>query len=119
MLARLWIFADAQDVPLLQNVASDLLLEKVIDSRTFPCLDDLSHIYHNTVESSRLRHLIAEVYQVLCDRELSWEELVDKDNEEEVPPSTALKQPMKYSNLRLWQSHCKFHVHEVGVTCKR
>ena len=55
MIAKLWVFADAHVVPLLQNVASDGILEKIKDTRTFPSLDDLTYIYDNTMDSSPLR----------------------------------------------------------------
>jgi hypothetical protein len=83
MIAGLWIFADAQDVPLLQNVASDLILEKIRDDRTFLSMDDLSYVCHNTVDSAPLRRLIAEVYQVLCGKQLVWDEVAQNGNEQD------------------------------------
>ena len=118
MIAKLWVFADAHVVPLLQNVASDIMVEKIKDTRTFPSLDDLTYIYGNTIDTSRLRLLIGEIFCVLCGEELAWDEFAAHSDEREHQRSDYLQPRMKYSNLRLSEWHCKHHVHEEGVSCK-
>jgi hypothetical protein len=118
MIAKLWVFADAHVVPLLQNVASDIMLEKVNDTRTFPSLNDLTYIYDSTMDSSPLRLLVGEIFRVLCGEELAWDELAIPSDDREQQRPDYLQPRVKYSNLRLSEWHCKHHVHEEGVSCR-
>ena len=118
MIAKLWIFADAHIVPLLQNVTSDLILEKIKDTRTVPSLEDLTYIYDNTVESSPLRLLIGDVFCVLCGEDFAWDDLAGPSDEREQKRSVCLQPRMVNSNLRLLEWYCKYDVHGEGVSCR-
>lgn len=116
ILAALWVFSDAHVVPLLQNVVSDLILEKIKDSKSFPSKDDLLYIYHNTMESSPLQRLVTDVHQTLCGHDLDWESLI-AGNDDHQQPSSSSPQAMRYGNLKLVQLRCKYHIHGDGTSC--
>lgn len=118
MLAGLWIFADAHDVPLLQNVTSDLVLEKMQNSRTFFDRNDLTYVRSNTTETSKFRDLIRDVFKAIYEHELAWNDVPIND-EDDVGPSLAfLQRSATLVSLRSSKWQCKYHVHPSGVSCK-
>lgn len=121
MIAALWIFGDSHEVPLQQNVTADLMLEKMKDTRTFPDIDDLCNIYHNTIDSSPLRLLIGDVFQALSGRELVWDDVVSfvQSNAEQGTDLELVSsgRKLKHGQLRAWSRSCKYHVHEDNVSC--
>ena len=78
IIADLWIFGDAHEVPMLQSEVANVMLEKVRQSRNFPSIVDLTYICDNTIESSPLRRLLAGVFSATSGRELSWNSLDDE-----------------------------------------
>lgn len=132
LIAGLWIFGDAHEVPMLQNEVVNVMIQKIQESLSFPSIDDLIYINENTVESSTLRSLLADILLVLYAKELVWASL-DPDRPDELFPGGNLQgtqQPLapmrlvrrfglSYKQLQLPGWYCKGHVHSDGVQCPR
>ncbi|KAF2481679.1 hypothetical protein BDY17DRAFT_325197 [Neohortaea acidophila] len=119
-LARLWVFGDAHDIPMLQNEVIDILRRKM-DSKTFFSAEVIAYIYDNTVESSTLRHLVKQTLKDWLGWTLWWgpaAELENMDCEDVVDLAGTLKEmdydprerfsaikAVRESLSRYWQKH--------------
>ncbi|THX02320.1 hypothetical protein D6D13_08371 [Aureobasidium pullulans] len=59
-LARLWVFGDKYQIPLLQNCAADAILQYTKDKNRF-CTNVLKTAYDHTMEGSPLRRLAIDI----------------------------------------------------------
>ena len=112
---------------MLQNVVSDIMLQKIKQSRKFLGMNDLVYVYENTMGTSALRELVAEIFEFLCGRQLDWESL-NTDNDEVIVKELetlaktrrpANKRDAIFDSMPLRDWHCKWHVHEDGVRCPK
>jgi hypothetical protein len=58
-LARLWVFGDAYSIPLLQNVAIDLMQRKIVTTGRLPDPETMTFVSANTMPSSILADFFA------------------------------------------------------------
>ena len=124
MIGALWVFGDAHDVPLLQNVMIDIMVEKVKQERTFLSVDDMIYVNNNTTHTSQLRQLVEGIYEALTGEQLPWERFIIDDTVEGHRDSRFTNQHLqtKIDFLRLKDPRrghwgCKYHVHEQGASC--
>lgn len=120
-LCKVWIFADAHEVPLLQNEAIDLLHQKILEHWQFGS-HVLGYLYEHTATHAQLRRYYMKVMAdtgsmlFLVDREDEWskEALVDV-------LKSVWRRGHKFrskEHLKNWDL-CEFHVHEEGVKCPK
>ncbi|KAK3686460.1 hypothetical protein LTR37_019779 [Vermiconidia calcicola] len=129
MIGKLWIFGDAHDIQMLQNVVADILVAKVWD-RQFPSAEVVSYILENTAEGSHLRRLLMELAKPTNIDDTKADSTNIQKPEDIVTAFERLA--IRYGSRRhgtgghtpafrrkmaskWWQ--CKWHVHRDGVTC--
>lgn len=121
LIAKRWIFADAHEVPALQNVAVDIFDRKVPLRAESITGADARYILENTVESSPLRKLI---HRLLClNGPASSRPTGDNDLREHCGRPAMAWEEWQGS---FWDSckgsqkllnSCEFHVHDDGQCC--
>lgn len=122
VLAKLWVFGDAHDIPALQNAVIDLLHQNIHDNWLVPT-GDIVFVYSNTVSSALIRSYLitaiattAEADKILADKH---REKWCKDALWDL--SKALwkgEQNFSKDSFKEWDL-CKFHVHAEGVKCAK
>lgn len=126
LLAKLWVFGDAYDVPLLQNTAMDFMVQKCTQERCFFDAESVRYIWFNTVETSKLRKLLIHGMESI---ELSA--LSGDSSRLEVGDLDDITWAIHYfkndrrccqalhTALDNTQCGCMWHVHRKGTTCIR
>lgn len=127
-LAKLWIFGDAHHVPLLQNVVSDVLAEKMVTERKAPDAAVIDYIYENTVSNALLRKAVVEGVRLMMDADSSCTMSPCAGlNEWHVDDSANLKSILSMQKLArpnngkrdywLYSRRCERHIHKDGQWC--
>lgn len=127
-LAKLWVFGDAHHVPLLQNVVSDILTEKMFNTATAPEAEVIDYIYNNTAEGSQLREDLLDNLRQLgpgCPR-CEWNNPWNGDAYHKIDAEVIKRELLSmqlgkpYAGVRhslLETNKCHRCVHEPGVKC--
>lgn len=123
MAPKIWFFADAHDIPALQNAATDFIHSTTLSKWVVP-VESLPYIYENTMVSAHLRKFAIEVIAHTCTAtNLLTPDLIKYFVQEaacdilKIVCSTNHKQKGK-EDVRKWNL-CKYHVHEDGVRCEK
>jgi hypothetical protein len=136
-MAKLWVFGDAQDVPLLQNETIDTFHQKLKCTHNRPDIDTIDYIWSNTPPNAKLRVLIVDLFSLVLEKphmdamRRQMERTTGKfsqASEEWYQDETDIDEYMdEYLNARRnprpgqWAPYesdpCRWHVHEAGVTC--
>ena len=122
-LMKLWVFAEAHQIPLLQNEVLDFIHKKLL-TETKIASNVLQYLYEHTSSYSALRKYYIEAlarkgnaaYHLAADQVKTW-------------PRAALIDVLKITwaeagglrtnaEVRAWD-FCQYHVHEEGVKCKK
>lgn len=136
ILARMWVFGDAHDVPLLQNAVVDIWKIKASDNRVtqaeakiFPGEDTIDYVFENTMPGATLQELLIDLVGIVI--EVPWTRHVKSMNFYPemgrawyVEGSTDLHDVLRKHDLMrplMVQFSrypvCHWHVHESGVNC--
>lgn len=120
-LVRLWVFGDAHEVPMFQNVVVNFMHKKATTEWVVPT-GEVNYVYSNTVSGAKLRPYVAALIgntgtgkarmrpedeadyckEALCDLlRITWVKGFDISSKEEVAK---------------WDL-CQYHVHEAGGKC--
>lgn len=129
-LAKLWVFGDAHDIPMLQNEVVDITLRKIRKSKTVFTRDAIEYIYDKTVEFSMLRTLLCDVLFSLFPETkalVDWRVALRIDVSKAISEAEAIRRQDWFcqrcegeKSRRLFSGpewRCAFHVHEEGVVC--
>lgn len=121
-LAQLWVFGDAHEVPMLQNVVVGLIHKKVISTWVVPT-GEVDYIYSNTLVGSKLRLYVTAIIgntgdaqskmQVKDEGYFCKEALGDLLR---VTWVVGFKKSSK-DDVAKWDM-CQYHVHEKGTKCE-
>lgn len=119
-LARLWVFADAFLVPLLQDQCCDLILRRMGESWRAPRPSTINWIYEHTQAGSKLRKcLITCIGKISsADEYFSFSEF----NQEVLVDLLRISWNPEYKKhsrqeFMAWDP-CQFHVHEPSEICQ-
>ncbi|KAH0290258.1 hypothetical protein M436DRAFT_50684 [Aureobasidium namibiae CBS 147.97] len=124
-LARLWVFGDKYQIPVLQNGAIDALLQKNLEERTFN-VDVVNIAYENTMLGSPLRRYAIDlcVFQMThSPREISVFGDVNLGNwSKEALVDFACCTSNAWEHKLPWatmpdRNKCHYHVHAKGEHC--
>lgn len=126
-LARLWVFGDAHEVPMLQNVVSDIFIEKLRHCYCLLDRKDIIFIWENALEGCALRQIILDINAVSASDAIKkgvlgvWS--LDPFNGQHAANTwEALVTFAKWVEVRgarnFNRRKCCYHVHKVGETCK-
>ncbi|KAF2163329.1 hypothetical protein M409DRAFT_26366 [Zasmidium cellare ATCC 36951] len=119
-LAKLWIFADRREIPLLMNVCIDTFRNEIIRVWMVPTTS-LDIIYENTAPSSGLRrfaiHAIGSMYVLKKEQGMEWpkEALCDLLHFKWDWDKSMNLNKEAYAKVDV----CQFHHHEEGMTCTK
>jgi hypothetical protein len=69
-IAKLWVFADAHDVPLMRTAAVEILKDKMSDEVRIPEPATVEYILLNSAESSELRKAVLGFFKEMKDPRL-------------------------------------------------
>lgn len=121
-LFKLWVLADAHEVPLLQNEVLNLLHLKIADTLLLST-PLLKYLYEHTTPNAPLRRYYIKILATI------GSEHDHLGTKSEYWPREALLDVMKHlwvwdrkpsGKLGLWRwDLCEFHVHEEGVQCPK
>lgn len=123
-IAKLWVFADAHDMPALQNAAINLLHQVVVEKWAVPT-GSLQYIYDNTCPSTHVRLYCIDVISKTGDATT----VLGKDKEGDLSKDALVdvlrivwKSDHKMQGneeMRAWNLCAAYHVHEDGATCSK
>ena len=120
-VAKLWVFGDSHNIPLLQNQVIDLMKRKVIDLWENP-VHELDYIYQNTIPGAALRKFSIDV----IGRTSGLDEVSRQDLDELFDKEALidLVEVIWKTNKPKWYrgdvdklDMCQYHVHEEGTKC--
>lgn len=121
-LIGLWVFADAHDMPLLQNEVINVFHQQVIKVWRNP-LSHLQDIYDTTVVGSKLRSYAMDVICFSTQQRLAMR----PEDEYQWPKEALIDLARRLWNddfkrqgkaqLEKWDICGQYHVHEDGVKC--
>lgn len=124
-IAKLWIFADRREIPLLMNEMVDFLHQKMVAAWYLPN-STLTESYDNTTEENCLRRMVVDMYATLTGSTQAASML----NKSNCYPQHFLIDPVqglieRASRMLTKKEYRKadmcpsFHVHEEGVSCTK
>ena len=126
-IAKLWIFADRREIPLLMNEMVDCLQQSVVAAWVFP-ESTITEIYNNTTEGSGLRRMVVFTYASLAGAKHAARMKYDSDvyvhnfviDLVKSLIGDGLRKPFlskeQYEKAEMCPS---FHTHEEGVKCTK
>ena len=120
-LCDLWLFGDAQDIPLLQNQAIDVMVRKIAEERNLPTFL-LQYVYENTMGTAQLPRLFNYMHAYTGSSETNLDDVARFPEDAMVD---ILRQIWKAEDTDCWDRYqvrkldvCIYHVREEGVSCK-
>ncbi|KAK4540191.1 hypothetical protein LTR36_009689 [Oleoguttula mirabilis] len=125
-IAKLWIFADAHLVPLLQNTIADIFAEKMMTSVTAPDSQTIDFIYENSSQGSLLRYTVVQSIRHMTDPDDLCSVATVEHCKEEMDDAESLNYALGTQKLVkasaavhtswLYERCCERHVHD-GENC--
>lgn len=127
-LAKLWVFGEKYEIPLLQNTVIDALSEKWMDHTTVLTLPLIDSIYDSTSNGSPLRRTIEDAIALMpMDPRVCYSTgRGRRPNLRDQPGLVKMvlkmerlgNQEQKARDKWLVEQRCQRHVHETGVVCE-
>ncbi|KAF7193325.1 Kelch-like protein 10 [Pseudocercospora fuligena] len=122
VLLKLWVFGDAHEIPMLQNMAITTLHRTILKQWQAPSGFGMQYVFENTMPQSQLRRFLIDVWAGTCDFNiLKSKGVMDtwcKDALIDLLQIVWRKEWQRSSKeaLEKWDM-CEYHVHEQGVRC--